>query len=65
VFFGPEAQAILAPFLDRDPDTYCFSPREAQAEVARIVLGHSTVDTTRMYAVDNLSKAAQAMGRIG
>lgn len=26
---GPQAQAVLAPFLDRDPESHCFSPREA------------------------------------
>lgn len=29
VFIGPRAQDILRPFLDRDPDCYLFSPREA------------------------------------
>jgi integrase len=33
VFLGPKAQAILAPFLDRDPGAYCFSPREAVADL--------------------------------
>jgi integrase len=32
VIFGPRARAVLAPFLLRDPGTYCFSPREAMAE---------------------------------
>jgi len=27
---GPKAQAILQPFLDRDPTAYLFSPREAE-----------------------------------
>lgn len=29
LFFAPESQAVLAPFLDRESDAYCFSPREA------------------------------------
>jgi integrase len=29
VFLGPRAQAILAPFMGRDPAAYLFSPREA------------------------------------
>ena len=29
VFLGPKAQAILAPYLERDPSRPCFSPREA------------------------------------
>jgi integrase len=33
VFLGPKAQAILAAFLDRDPGAYCFSPREAVADL--------------------------------
>lgn len=34
VFLGPKAQAILAPYLDRAPDAYCFSPAEAWAQRA-------------------------------
>ena len=34
-------------------------------EVARIVLGHRTIDTTRIYLVDDLTKAAEAMRRVG
>lgn len=26
---GPRGQAVLLPYLDRSPDAYCFSPREA------------------------------------
>jgi integrase len=29
VYIGPQAQKILEPFLDRDPEQYCFVPREA------------------------------------
>jgi integrase len=29
IFVGPKAQAILKPYLSRDPDSYCFSPAEA------------------------------------
>lgn len=32
IAFGPQAQAILTAYLDRDPSTPCFSPREATAE---------------------------------
>ena len=28
VCMGPEAQALLAPYLERDADSYCFSPEE-------------------------------------
>jgi len=29
IFIGPRGQQVLAPFLLRDPDAYCFSPAEA------------------------------------
>lgn len=32
IFFGPKCQAVLKPFMDRDPQAYCFSPKEAEAE---------------------------------
>lgn len=32
VYFGPKAQSILAPWLDRPEDRFCFSPLEAEAE---------------------------------
>jgi integrase len=32
IFIGPEGQAVLAPYLDRDPEAFCFSPAEAEAE---------------------------------
>lgn len=28
ILIGPKGQEVLAPFLDRDPDAYCFSPKE-------------------------------------
>lgn len=31
ILIGPKAQAILAPYLLRDADAYCFSPAEADA----------------------------------
>jgi len=33
--------------------------------VARIILGHSSLDTTRIYAVDDLAKAVAAMAQVG
>lgn len=30
IFLGPQAQAILAPYLDRTADSYCFSPAESE-----------------------------------
>jgi integrase len=35
LLLGPRAQAVLRPFLERDPDAYCFSPAEAVAELGR------------------------------
>jgi integrase len=32
VLIGPRAQEILRPWLDRDPEAFCFSPAEAVAE---------------------------------
>jgi len=32
VFIGPHGQQVLAPFLLRDPQAYCFSPAEAEEE---------------------------------
>ncbi len=29
IYIGPRAQAVLRPFLERDPEEYCFDPREA------------------------------------
>jgi integrase len=35
IFLGPRAQEALRPFLDRDPGTYCFSPREALEDLRK------------------------------
>lgn len=32
VYLGPKAQEILKPWLNRDPNSYCFSPAEAEAQ---------------------------------
>ena len=32
IFIGPRGQTVLAPFLLRDPQAYCFSPAEAEAD---------------------------------
>lgn len=31
ISIGPKAQAVLKPFLDRDPEAILFSPRESEA----------------------------------
>jgi hypothetical protein len=33
IVFGPRAQAVLDPYLSRDPAAACFSPREAIADL--------------------------------
>jgi integrase len=30
IYIGPEGQYLLRPFLDREPDEFCFSPRESE-----------------------------------
>jgi integrase len=142
IFLGPQAQAVLAPYLlNREPTAYCFSPSEAVAELrakrlaarktptscgnragtnraaqpkvspgeryragsyrhaihracdgagiarwspnrlrharatflrrkygieaARVVLGHSTPDTTAIYAEEDLAKAREIMREVG
>ena len=35
IFIGPRAQQVLAPFLLRDPQAYCFSPVEAESDRRR------------------------------
>lgn len=32
IFIGPQAQAILAPYLERDPASPCFTPAESEAK---------------------------------
>ena len=32
IFFGPRAQEILRPYLERTPDSYCFSPAESEEQ---------------------------------
>lgn len=35
IYIGPRGQEVLAPFLLRDPQAYCFSPAEAEADRLR------------------------------
>ena len=42
--FGPRAQAIPKPFLLRPADTYCFSPRDAQADLNAKANSHRRLD---------------------
>jgi len=32
IHIGPKGQEVLRPFLDRDPEAYCFSPAESEAQ---------------------------------
>lgn len=123
IFIGPRGQEILGPYLDREPDAWCFSPREAMLrwladrgrravtsatnryetssytrairrgclsagvpcwrphrlrhssatllkdefgiEVAMIILGHARLDTTAIYAHENLERAVEVMRKFG
>jgi integrase len=31
IYIGPEGQEVVRPYIDRDPEAFCFSPREAVA----------------------------------
>lgn len=60
IFLGPLARRILKPYLARDPESFCFSPREAIT--ARVVRrGHKVKSTMSKfglhYNVDAYSKA--------
>jgi integrase len=35
IAIGPQAQALLAPYLDRAPESYCFSPKELMEQRRR------------------------------
>ncbi len=41
---GPRVQALLAPFLDRSPEEYCFSPQEAMEWRRQNLSVHSKSD---------------------
>ena len=47
IFIGPEGQAILAPYLERPADSYCFSP--AESETLRRSENHSRRTTPVHY----------------
>jgi len=32
IYIGPEGQKVLRPFLDREPEAFCFSPAESETE---------------------------------
>jgi integrase len=47
---GPQAQALLAPYLQREPSSYCFSPAEARAawEAAKRAARKSKVQPSQL-----------------
>ena len=47
VFLGPKAQKVLAPYLDRDDDEFCFKPAEIGARTDRRHAEHYTTETYR------------------
>ncbi len=36
IYFGPRSQEILRPWLERDPQSYCFSPKESVEALRRL-----------------------------
>ena len=32
IYVGPKAQQILAPYLSRDPESFCFTPKESEQQ---------------------------------
>ena len=32
IAIGPQAQSVLRPYLERDPQTYCFNPKDSEAK---------------------------------
>jgi integrase len=35
IFIGPEGQKVMLPFMDRDPESFCFRPVEAKEEQSK------------------------------
>ena len=55
VHIGPKAQAVLSPYLLRETDTYCFSPRDSEKR-RRAELTANVVITTAMTKNRNLTQ---------
>jgi integrase len=63
IFIGPEGQGVLRPFLDRDPDHFCFCPRES---VGRSVRATAKRRPGSRYATASYRRAiARACERAG
>jgi len=61
---GPKAQAILQPFLDRDPEAFLFSPRESEAwrlEHRPVYFKHER--KTKVYPCELRVRAAKKQAR--
>lgn len=54
VSLGPKAQAVLRPYLKRQPDQFCFSPRESESERLRF-LGRKEVKARLAMCKDHYS----------
>lgn len=64
ICLGPQAQAILAPWLRADPDAYLFQPREAaEAQRSAAKTPHRT-DRQRERAAANKRRAAAAKRKV-
>ncbi|MEK6234382.1 MAG: site-specific integrase [Planctomycetales bacterium] len=76
IYIGPRGREILLPWLDRDPEAYCFSPKEA-VEFDRKRLGDAKTQADRAkrprpgrrrdyYTTDSYRRAiARACDRVG
>jgi len=57
---GPKAQAILQPFLDRDPEAFLFSPKESEAWRQNERLANSGKERkTKVYPCELRARAAK------
>lgn len=61
IFFGPQAQAILLPFLDRPENDYCFSPKES--EIHRLKQRHAKRTTPLAYGNRPKRPSAKRLSR--
>jgi integrase len=61
---GPKAQAILQPFLDRDPEAFLFSPKESEAWRQDARLANSGKERkTKVYPCELRVRAAKKEAR--
>ena len=73
IFFGPRAQQVLRPFLDRDREAHCFTPAEGLAQIharrranrktkvqpSQVNRAKGKLRLRRRYSSDSLRQAVQ------